>query len=294
MNLNDLFLMRKIDPRRVIVLRHRPQEPQLRKVLPWLAIEKPEVFNAYQRIQKPKLEKAIKQMSGSGYVVSFIGHQPGKALFVGLYSICGARPVKREEYWKIPENEELKAFGMEGFSTEDPRETILWLELELTDFCASWKGRLIIEWPPPEVSWWRRAHKNTIPIFAISEESLLVPPMPDWNSLILAWKELEILPSLWRVVLSQWRGIYYLFDVSIGKGYVGSAYGEENLYGRWLSYAQSGHGGNKLLKRLDPNNFRFSILQRVSPDMSAEEIIRLESAWKERLHTKYPYGLNDN
>lgn len=66
------------------MLRHRPFEPDLNTVLPWLAAEKPDVFNAYQQTQGEKLEKV---MTGAAYVVSFIGHEPGKAIFVGLYSI---------------------------------------------------------------------------------------------------------------------------------------------------------------------------------------------------------------
>ncbi len=95
------------------------------------------------------------------------------------------------------------------------------------------------------------------------------------------------------LALSQWRGIYYIFDSSDCKGYVGSASGEYNIYGRWLNYAASGHGGNKWLKKRDSSNFSFSILQRVSPDMDTVEIIRIENSWKERLHTRYPFGLND-
>ena len=68
----------------------------------------------------------------------------------------------------------------------------------------------------------------------------------------------------------------------------------ENLLGRWLNYAASGHGGNRLLRQRDPQHFRFTILERVSPDMYAEDVIRLESTWKERLHTRAPHGLNDN
>jgi hypothetical protein len=79
---------------------------------------------------------------------------------------------------------------------------------------------------------------------------------------------------------------------SDGKAYVGSAYGDGNLLGRWLTYAASGHGGNSLLKR-DPKNFQFTILQRVSPDMEADEVIKLESTWKERLHTRQPFGLTE-
>jgi len=102
------------------------------------------------------------------------------------------------------------------------------------------------------------------------------------------------LPSRLKADLSQWRGIYYIFDETDGKGYVGSAYGADNLLGRWRNYAATGHGGNSLLRRRDPRRFRFSILQRVSPDMDADDVIQLEGKWKERLHTRAPQGLNDN
>ncbi len=49
MNLKDLLVAKEIDPQRVLVLRHRPLEPELSKVLPWLAAERPDVFNAYQQ-----------------------------------------------------------------------------------------------------------------------------------------------------------------------------------------------------------------------------------------------------
>jgi hypothetical protein len=61
-----------------------------------------------------------------------------------------------------------------------------------------------------------------------------------------------------------------------------------------LDYAARGHGGNVLLRQRDPSNFRFTILQRVSPDMEQDEIVALENSWKKRLHTREPYGLNDN
>jgi hypothetical protein len=70
--------------------------------------------------------------------------------------------------------------------------------------------------------------------------------------------------------------------------------GDTNLLGRWKNYAARGHGGNRLLRQRDPRNFRFTILQRVSPDMDADDVIRLEANWKERLHTRQPFGLNDN
>lgn len=294
MNLNDLLKNKGVDPQKVLVLRHRPHEPELNKVLPWLASEKPDVFNAYQQTQGEKLEKVMASMIGSGYVASFIGHEPGKALFIGLYSIGKTKPLTLKQYWKVPAHIEMRAFGMRGFTWEQGRQFVLWFDLALSDLFASWKGKLVVGWPPPERSWWRRAHRNDMPVLSILEDSALDVAMPDWDAITLSWEELNILPSRWKSALSQWRGIYYIFDSLDGKGYVGSAYGEANLLGRWLNYAVRGHGGNKLLKQRDPRNFRFSILQRVSPDMNAGDIIRLEGSWKERLHTRQPYGLNEN
>jgi hypothetical protein len=291
MNLNDLLLSKNIDPQQALVLRHRPTEPELNKVLPLLAAEKPDVFNAYQQTQTKKLEKA---MQGAGYIASFIGHEPGKALFVGLYSIGKSRALTKKQFWEIPAYIEMKKFGMKGFSDADSRSSILWFDLALTDFHASWKGKLIVQWPPPERSWWRRAHRNEMPVAAILEDSALEAAMPEWDEIAFMWEVLKILPSRWRSALSQWRGIYYILDVSDGKGYVGSAYGADNLLGRWLNYAASGHGGNSLLRKRDPQRFRFSILQRVSPDDDPDKVIRVERTWKERLRTRTPFGLNDN
>jgi hypothetical protein len=189
----------------------------------------------------------------------------------------------------------MKPFGMKGWYTREAgRELVLWFELVLTDFYTHWKGRLVVGWPPPERSWWRRAHRNEFPVLAILEDSALDSAMPEWDEPDLTWEELRVLPSRWKSALKQWRGIYYIFDTSDGKGYVGSAYGEGNLLGRWLNYAARGHGGNQLLRQRDPRNFRFTVLQRVSPDMEANDVIRLESSWKQRLHTREPSGLNDN
>lgn len=108
MDLNDLLKGKGINPESVLVFRHRPTEPPLYKVLPWLAAEKPDIFNAYQQTQGEKVEKA---MTSASYVASFIGHAAGKALFIGLYSIDGSKPLTREDYWQIPANVVAGAWG---------------------------------------------------------------------------------------------------------------------------------------------------------------------------------------
>lgn len=289
MNLDNLLVNENIDPHEVIVMRHRPYEPELRKVLPWLATEKPDVFNAYQSAHFERAESALKRAK---YIASFIGHEAGKALFIGLYKIKGNKPLTYEKFWEVKANRELKTFGMTGFQGETPFR--LWFDLQLTDFYAQWKGKMIVQWPGLERSWYRWADRNEFVIAAILEESALDEEMPEWDKLKLTWDELSVIPSSWRKALSQWRGIYYIFDSTDRKGYVGCAYGSDNILGRWKNYSKSGHGGNTLLRKRSPENFLFTILQRVSPDMSVEDIIQLESTWKDRLHTRKPFGLNDN
>lgn len=286
MQLNDLLRAEAIAPERVIVLRHRPSEARLNRVLPWLAAERPDLFNAYQQTQSAPLERAMTRVD---HVAAFIGHEPGKALFAGLYAVEGSRPLARDAYDQHPALAELMALGMKGLTHDDPRSTILWFDLSLTDFYAAWKGRLVIGWPPPERSWWRRAHRNVMPVLAVRENSALDAAMPPWNELVLAWQDLAVLPTPWRGALAQWRGVYHIVDLTDGK-----AYGGDNLLGRWQGYAATGHGNNVLLRKRDPRNFRFAILERVSPDLDAEAVIRIENGWKARLHTRRPHGLNEN
>jgi hypothetical protein len=293
LDFNDLLKRRNFEPESIIVLRHRPFEPELARVLPWLAAEHPDLFNAYQQTQGEKLEGA---MLKARYVAAFIGHGPGKALFAGFYAIGPAQRLSHDELWSIKSYRQLAQFGMRGFTPEDAerRKTICWFDLQVDDFLSAWKGRLVIGWPPPERSWWRRAERNTLPVLAVLEDSAFEAAMPSWENIDLSWAALSAIPAKWQSALSQWRGIYFIFDAADGKGYVGSACGSDNILGRWRDYARSGHGGNKLLKGRDPSQMRFSILQRVSPDYPVEDVVRLEATWKARLHTSSPYGLNDN
>lgn len=294
MNLNDLLKAKGIDPAEVLVFRHRPTEPELAKALPWLAAEEPRLFNAYQQTQDAKLEGSMKALSGKGYVASFIARGASQALFVGLYAIGKYKALSHEQFWKVPEYQALKSrYGMVGFTGDRP--SVLHFELTRVDtFYPEWQGRLLIQWPPPDRSWWRRADRNDMAVVAILEEAALTAQTPPWNELNLGWQDLHHLPSRWESDLKQWRGIYYIFDAADGKGYVGSAGGADNLLGRWRNYRANGHGGNKLLKGRQPDQFRFSILERLSPDAPAEAVVQAENTWKRRLNTRAPLGLNDN
>lgn len=288
--LGSLLAEADIDPRAVVVMRHQPYEPQLRALFPSIALEARDLYNAYQSAHNSRAESALRKAS---YLASFIADGAGRALFIGMYRVCGAVPVNREQWLAIPENRRLMDLGMLSW-IEKGRTEALWFDLKLTEFYHDWFGRLVIHWPPPDRSWYRWADRNDFAIQAVHAENALESPSVTWEQIALSWDELSFLPRKLRDSLMHWRGIYLITDRLDGCQYVGSASGADNLLGRWQNYSKSGHGGNKLLKPRDRQNFVFSILQRVSPDMPSDEVVAIENSWKLRLRTRAPNGLNEN
>lgn len=289
MNLNfkDLLAKHQIDPQGVLMLRHTPTAARLRTVFPWLAEKYPEAFNAYQQTQAEIVENRMKKAQ---YVASFIGHSPGYAMFIGLYRRRGEKKRVADDINSDPAIKILLNYDLR-------RETRarLWFDLRpVEDFYPEWKGKLIIKWPPKDITWHRFADQYPFTLIAIHHESLLSKQPPasyrDWD---LQYDELKLLPESWKAKLRDWRGIYYIFDVSDGKGYVGKASGGKNLLGRWLNYADSSDGGNVKLRGRDPLNFRFSILELVPGDMEDGEVEPREQNWMLRLRTRTrTHGLN--
>ena len=287
-SLNALLESAGLDQKRTLVARHRPYEPSLRKVFPWIVSERPSLFVAYQRSQFSTLEKA---MTKADHLLAFVGLEPGSAVFARAFRIGAHRTLDREAFWGIPENQELQSLGMTGM--EQDRAETLWFDLEDIDLFSDAFGRLVVGWPGLERSWWRWADRNTFPVVALNETSRFEQQMPNWSEILLNWPQLTHLPRSWRDRLSQWRGVYLITDLRRKAAYVGSAYGVDNILGRWLEYGRTGHGGNKLLRQSDPGDLRFSILELTSPSLDAEAVIRLEASWKDRLFTRQ-IGLNEN
>lgn len=83
--------------------------------------------------------------------------------------------------------------------------------------------------------------------------------------------------------------MYLLVCKETGQQYVGSAKGEESLWGRFLQYSD-GHGGNVELKRRGKKGYRVSVLDIVNSDHGIEQV---EEAWKQKLMSRQ-FGLNRN
>lgn len=124
-------------------------------------------------------------------------------------------------------------------------------------------------------------------------------PFPGYDQVSIAWKDLYavINTESWRTALQNLKGVYLITDVSNGMMYVGSATGNDMLWGRWKSYIDTGHGGNKDLKKLKlgyiQENFQYSILDVYKANTDDEVIIEREQWWKNVLMTR-EYGYNMN
>lgn len=57
-------------------------------------------------------------------------------------------------------------------------------------------------------------------------------------------KSLSHVDAVAKAALSSVKGFYLVSDVTTGKHYVGSAYGDQGIWSRWSAYIDSGHGGN--------------------------------------------------
>jgi hypothetical protein len=91
-------------------------------------------------------------------------------------------------------------------------------------------------------------------------------------------------------VLRAVKGVYLLVCPDTGKQYVGSAKGDDSLWGRFTEYARTGHGGNVELIQRGRRNYLVSVLEVVNSDLGIE---RVEEAWKQKLMTR-KFGLNKN
>ena len=95
-----------------------------------------------------------------------------------------------------------------------------------------------------------------------------------------------MMSSLHSCVKNNWDEIKqcYITDSSNGKKYVGSATGENMIWGRWKDYIANGNGGNIELKSLDfeyiQKNFRYSILEIYKSTTDDDAILERESWWK--------------
>jgi len=212
------------------------------------------------------------------------------ALFVGAYQVTdqwlyGGPDSERQPLLYCPTFPQDTPFTAEGYNAVD---------LVRVEAFEEFSERILIEWSTTAhgTRSWSQWWKNIKPIVEMRAAPLQAP-FPGFHSFQSTIDEIELVPNTWREVLSSVSGIYLLVCQDTGQQYVGSAHGEHGLYGRWLEYAHTGHGGNKMLKAKKKHNFRVSILEVASSTASTSELIHREQVWKDKLGSRV-FGLNAN
>jgi hypothetical protein len=141
-------------------------------------------------------------------------------------------------------------------------------------------------------------------VHEIRPERLSIEDFPGYSSTTLDFSTLRIVvrqqPAAWVTALRSVAGVYLIADKSNGRHYVGSAYGEGGIWGRWEAYTKIGDGGNKELTALllekgadHASNFLFSILEICDLISTKDEVLARESHWKNILLSR-EFGYNGN
>jgi hypothetical protein len=162
-------------------------------------------------------------------------------------------------------------------------------------------GRLIIKFENFVQTMIRKATSviNECEVVQILPDTFDNDIFPGYDKVNVSWEELSriIKKESWKTALQNQKGVYLITDVSNGNMYVGSAFGENMILGRWQSYINTGNGGNVELKKLNfdyiKKNFRYSILDIFKSTIDDQPIIEKESWWKDVLRTR-EFGYNIN
>jgi hypothetical protein len=239
----------------------------------------------YQSYQSRPIFKDVDQF------VAFYGQQGTRGAFYGVYRVLAQKPAR-----------EGRVDPDCPWSSEWRDGPGYFYDLERLTRFDTLRHRVIIQWGAATRSWVQR--KMNKEVLAIREPGRFLLPFNDYLEVNLSYDQIQDLfkhqeahPD-WRAQLSAVSGVYLILAEESGNLYVGSAYGEGGIWGRWAQYARSGHGGNVLLRKLIarapktyPRRFRFSILQILPKTMATKQVVLREAEFKVKLGTRAT-GLN--
>ena len=221
------------------------------------------------------------------YILSFCEiNKNGEWLFVGIYKSSGVKEIIKDKNT----GKELNIYDTELI--EEGKEFI---------------GKLVVGFDLKEESpsaarqryRYLESLLDKMEVLELKREKVKVE-FPGYDNVNVTWRELKSLieTPAWKTALENQKAVYLIVDTKTGKKYVGSAYGDNMLLGRWRNYIANGHGGNKLLKPLDfeyiKENFKYSILEIFKSSVDDKIIRNRESFWKEVLLTRTDFGYNGN
>ena len=266
---NTILKYENIDPKNVQLVRHQDNRAATGRTPYDLWRAGDGRLEMYQRIQKND------RFEVGNLLASFVVTPSGDTLFVGMFRV--------------------NAVGVAPPGTIDPvveedRAGMYLYDIQREDRLSEYVGHLVIDWGKGYIQWAQGAESNEKQVLEIRKE-IKEEAFPGFTRFCCDISQITSIPLSWQEVLKHVRGVYLLVCKDTGKHYVGSAKGEESLWGRFCEYARTGHGGNVELKRLGLKNFQATVLEVVNSD--TQEIEQIEAAWKRKLMSR-EFGLNKN
>lgn len=274
----DILALNNLDPDRIKLVRHGNKEISILETFQYNR----ERLETYQSFQSPK------KFHNTKYIAVFAPAEGTSALFLGLWDILDYLENKQLtlKHHEIIDRNSLPA---EWHDNSD------WYDLRHNPILEDYSERLVVEWGRATTAWVQKRDKQIIEI----KQKNTVGEFESYDKVLLKYDRLKQLiknPAsnmTWVTALSSVNGVYLIRDSKSGMLYVGSAYGATGILGRWQSYANTGHGGNKELKGLNQENFVFSILEILPPNLSADAVVERENRWKVKIGSK-EFGYNKN
>lgn len=187
-------------------------------------------------------------------------------------------------------------------------------EYETLNEYKKYFGRIIVKYHNRATQLIRNANSliNSLEVLGILPEKFNNDDFPGYENINLSFDDLNriIERKDWKTALENQKGVYLITDINTGKLYVGSAYGEKMILGRWITYAKSGYDKDEKENEKYPNKrlqelvkekgmpyikkyFRYSILDIYKSTIDDKIIINRENRWKKVLMSR-EFGYNAN
>jgi hypothetical protein len=267
---NDVLQVEGIDPKTVQLVRHQDKRAGRAGSLHEIWGKSPRLLERYQAIQSRDAFDVGNRLAS--FVVT--PRPRNETLFIGMFVVRGVQRAAAGATDPI--------LGTDAMGHYQYRIT------RTDELLSEYVGRLTIDWGRSPLAWCQRAARNPKPVLSIADQ--IDPPFPGFATFSFEIEDIDGLPLTWKEILRHAKGVYLLVDRETGARYIGSARGDESIWGRFKEYARNGHGGNKELRRLGRRPYRASVLQIGHVD---EEILAAEVAWKDKVMTRQ-FGLNAN
>ena len=207
-----------VEPSTVRLVRHADKEIPIRETF----VNNIGRFEAYQSFQ------GANKFGKAASIVVFAPYYKTTAIFLGLWDIQDY--IENSQYSKETLSI-LKKFDL----PESWMKTTAMYRLKRNHILDDLSERLVIEWGAATVAWVQSKDKEVVEIKGKKS-------VDDFQSFSLVDLDFQDLKNLiqypdtnltWLKALSSVNGVYLIKDKVSGKLYIGSAYGDKGIYGRW-------------------------------------------------------------